>query len=63
MRKFRKLTIDMIGAVLLNIVLYSCNNDDLVESEAPKGPPKIAASNSGLHVQVINNGLIWAEIV
>lgn len=31
MRKFRKLTIGMIGAVLLSTGLYSCNNDDVVE--------------------------------
>ena len=30
MRKFRKLTIGMIGAVLLSTGLYSCNNDDVV---------------------------------
>jgi len=53
MRKFRKLTIGMNGAVMLNIVLYSCNNDDLAESETPKDSPKIAAYNSGFMCRLL----------
>lgn len=57
MRKFRKLTIGMIGAVLLSAGLYSCNNDDPIENETVDNSKKAFAKNSGFHLEKIDNGL------
>lgn len=59
MKKFRKLTIGMIGALLLSAGLYSCNNDDVAEvaeqtTETPVANRSFESAVSSMH---IDNGL------
>lgn len=59
MKKFRKLTIGMIGAVLLSAGLYSCNNDDVAKQTEQSNKELNVAHREGESVYkiTIDNGL------